>query len=201
MVGSSAWRLKLEPGVSCIALMKQFDNTYLLLMSQAASCSSSSCFYGVGTRAIFWQMRTLKHWDPISSPGHPVSQKHTVYRVLSSPAALSCPLPDECTLLQWFKPTAIFHPLCPIREHLVILRFRGLTGKVLPTLVGTDWECVIYRTASYSEDYPGQYVDSRESKKSKSVLIPFETEEALLTKPSRLIDYFIIIQYESSLIS
>ena len=83
----------------------------------------------------------------------------------------------------------------------MILRFRGLTGKVLPTLVGTDWECVIYRTASYSEDYPGQYVDSRESKKSKSVLIPFETEEALLTKPSRLIDYFIIIQYESSLIS
>lgn len=77
-----------------------------------------------------------------------------------------------------------------------MLGFYGLTRKMLLALVGADQGCTTYKTASYTEDY----VDSRVGEKSKSVLIPLETEEALLSKHSSLIDYFIIIQYESSLI-
>lgn len=94
---------------------------------------------------------------------------------------------------------AIFPPLFPTHEHLVIPSFHCHTGKMLLALVDRDQESTAYRKASSTEDHPAQNVDSLKGEVSKSTAIPLKLEELYLaTSPA--LDCFIIIQYDPSLI-
>lgn len=79
---------------------------------------------------------------------------------------------------------AIFLPLFPTHEHLVIPSFHCHTGKMLLPLVDRDQESTAYRKASSTEDHPAQNVDSLKGEVSKSTAIPLETGGALFSNLS-----------------
>lgn len=81
---------------------------------------------------------------------------------------------------------AIFLPLFPAHEHLVIPSFHCHTGKVLLALVDRDQECTAYRKVSSTEDHPAQNVDSLKGEVSKFIAIPLESGEALFSNLSSI---------------